>query len=232
MSTGKTLPGYESLSDLEAALYNVLKEILDKNVIFYLNSEFFGLCCRKLRAPELDVYRGLYSLIYQKFIVPGTSLTRDRVLENSTRQQILASIEKYPGIHIRGLCSALNKRIGVILAHLEVLETFGFIRNKKFSSFKPTLLFLKDFPETYDTLFLVLKNANAWRILQLLSAQQLTMTELSSRLELHHSTIQYHLARLERLDLVFRMVGDHSTKFTFNKAKLEFFTRFSELYLK
>jgi len=229
---GKTASGNETLSDLEAALYNTLKEILGKNVVFYFNAEFIDLCCRKVRAPELDVYKALYSLIYQKFIVPGTSLTRERVLENPTRKHILTSLKNSPGIHIRGLCSALNKRIGVILAHLEVLETFGFIRSKKFSPFKPTLLFLKEFPDTYDAFFLITKNQNALNILRLLTNLQLTVTELSSRIQVHHSTIQYHLDRLERLDLVIRMVGDHITKFTFNKSKLEFFTKFSELYLK
>ncbi len=232
MSMGRIATGYDNLADLEAAIYNVLKEVLEKKIIFYFNTEFIELCCRKVRSSEFEVYKALSSLIHRKYIVPGTSLTKEKVLANPTRKQMYVNVQDTPGIHIRELCTAVNKRIGIILAHLEVLETFGFIRTKKFSNFKITLLFVKDFPEDYDIYFLITKNESARRLLQLLTHQQLTISELSSSLGLHYSTVQYHLKRLERLDLVIRMVGDHITKFIFNKAKLASFTEFSEVYLE
>lgn len=150
----------------------------------------------------------------------------DEILTNPTRKQILFLIQNYPGMHIRELCSFMNKKVGTIMAHLRILEATDYIRTKNFENFKPTLLFLKNYPDTYDLFFLIKKNINAYQLLQLLINNQFTITELSSHLDLHHSTIQYHLDKLERLNLIIRITEDQVTKFTFNKDYLNLFQEF------
>ncbi len=226
---GKATQGDESLSDLEVTIYNHLQEMLQHNVVFYINAELIELCCKKFHTSEVEIYKTLYSLIQRKFIVPGTSLTKDKVMANSTRLQIFNIIKKVPGIHIRGICKDLNKRIGVILAHLEVLKSFGIVRSKKYSSFKHVLLFSSDFTENYDVFFLVTKNANASTILNLLYETELTLSDLTTHMGVHHSTIQYYLERLERLDLIIRLEINNTSKYSFNPLKKTAFQEFKRL---
>jgi predicted transcriptional regulator len=83
------------------------------------------------------------------------------------------------------------------------------------------LFFLQEFPDTYDDFFFVMKNETERRIIQNLLNQCLTLTELSSLLNLHHSTIQYHLQKLTNLQIITSTPINSQTKYTFNEAKLK-----------
>ncbi|NVM30150.1 MAG: ArsR family transcriptional regulator [Candidatus Helarchaeota archaeon] len=225
MSIGK-LAVNNGLTDFEEVIFNSIKEILSKKVVFQIDPEFVEHCSHKVKASEIEIYQSLYSLLQRKYIVPGSALTKEQVLENQNRALIYNTIYDRPGMHIRELGMALNMSSGVIRAHLRVLELFGYIRRKGYASPKLTLLFSSDYPDTYDDYFLILKNKNDQQIVQLLLNKQLTVSELAASLGLHHSTIQYHLGKLERLDLIIRVEFGQIIKYTFNKVKLDSFTDF------
>lgn len=225
MLKGKTT-ALDDLTDLEEAIYEIIKKVLNKNVIFQINSDLIEFCCQKVKLPEYKVYQILFSLLRRKFIVPGSSLTKEQILENQNRALIFKQIQEKPGMHIRELCSILGKTSGVIRAHLEILENFDYIRRKTYDNPKLTLLFLKDYPEVYDDYFLIIKNENDQRIIQLLINKLSTISELSTQMGVHHSTIQYHLEKLERLNLIVSVQTDQNSKYTFNRAKLDTFTKF------
>ncbi len=214
------------LTDFEEVVFDSIKKILTKNVVFEFNTEFLEHCYQKVKASEIEIYQTLYSLLQRKYIVPGSSLTREQILENQNRMLIYNTIYDRPGMHIRELCMALNMSSGVVRAHLRVLELFGYIRRKTYISPKLRLLFSSDYPDTYDDFFIIMKNENDQRIIQSLLRNQLTVTELSSQLELHHSTIQYHLEKLERLDLIIRIQSEQIIKYAFNEVKMDSFTDF------
>ncbi|MDD1776996.1 MAG: helix-turn-helix domain-containing protein, partial [Candidatus Helarchaeota archaeon] len=182
------------------------------------------------KVSEISVSEALYTLVKQKLIMPCSALTRAQILENPSRALIYQAIQKQPGIHMRELCQTLEKSIAVILAHLKVLENFDFIRKKRYTSPKFISFFLKDFPETYDDYFIMWKNENSQRILKLLSNQELTLTELASQLAVHHSTVQYHLDRLENFGFIIRTSGTPAIKYTFNQTKLKPYQEFVTLY--
>ncbi len=207
------------LSDIEEIIFNSIKEILNSKTVFQFNSEFIEHCSQKVKASEIDIYQALYSLLQRKYIVPGSALTKEKVLENQNRTLIYNTIYNRPGMHIRELGATLNLSSGVVRSHLRVLETFGYIRKKSYSTPKLTVLFSSDYPDTYDDYFVVMKNETDQVIIEKLIANQLTVTELSSNLGVHHSTIQYHLEKLQRLDLVIRVESDQSIHYTFNQAK-------------
>jgi predicted transcriptional regulator len=221
-----------NLTALEQEVLDNIKNLLKRNVTFQLDSHFFDSCLQKAKAPEIEVNRAIYSLLERKIIVPGSALNAQQILENETRALIYDTIINKPGIHIRELCAQLNKSSGVVRAHLEVLEAFDFIRRKNYAPPKLSLLFAKDFPDTFDDYFLIMKNENDQQIIRLLISKEYTLTELSSKLNLHHSTIQYHLEKLETLNLIIRLSEENTIKYTFNKTRLETFMQFLDGIIK
>ena len=229
MSKGKTTE-LDVLTDFEEEVYERIKEILSKNVVFQIDSELVDLCCQKVKTSELKVYTTIYSLLQRKFIVPGSTLTKADILTNENRALIYNQIKEMPGIHIRELCSFLGKSSGVVRAHLRVLENFEYIRRKSFTSPRLTLLFTKEYPDIYEDYFVLMKNENDQQIIQLLIKNHLlTVSELSKQMGVHHSTIQYHLEKLERLNFVINVkLDENTTKYAFNQSKLETLMKFLE----
>ncbi len=220
------------LNRLEESTLNIIKRLLKKHETFQFNPIFIELCCHELKASEMEIYKAIYSLLQQKIIVQGSTLTRDQILENQSRALIFETIQNQPGIHIRELFMQVKLCSNVVRTHIKVLEKFNYIRRKKYISPKLTLLFRKDFPELYDDFFVITKNENDLLITQRLLNQNLSVTELSNALELHHSTIQYHLKKLEQLGLIIEIQEDNTNKYTFNIAKLNDFKEFNIKFLK
>ncbi len=226
------IPQLEELTSHEEVILARIKEILDKNIGFYIDSEIVDYCRQKSKSSEFQVYKTLYSLIQRKIIVPGSTLTKEDVLKNENRALIFNQIKEKPGMHIRELSSVVNKSSGVVRAHLQVLENFQYIRKKTYTNPRLTLLFTSDYPDLYDDFFVVTKNENDQRIIQLLINNLTTISELSTQLGVHHSTIQYHLEKLESLNLVLHIALDkNTTKYIFNKTRLDSFMMFLERIL-
>jgi predicted transcriptional regulator len=156
-------------------------------------------------------------------------LTREEILENTTRTSIFKIVQATPGIHIRELCQKIEANNSVIRSHVKVLEAFNYIRRKTYLNPKITLLFTKEFPEKYDDYFVIWKNEIARQIIQLLLHEKLNISDLSFQLNVHHSTIQYHLEKLSSFNLVLKQQEGQSTKFTFNNEKLEDLDKFLAL---
>jgi len=217
-------------TELEENVLNTIKTLLKKHTVFQFDASFISFCSRKLKVSEMRICEAIYVLVKQKLIMPGSALTRSQILDNPSRALIYQTIQKQPGIHIRELCQTLEKSVGVILAQLKVLENFDYIRKKRYASPNLILFFQKDFPETYDDFFLVWKNENSQRIMQLLLNQELTLTEISTKITLHHSTVQYHLERLENFSCIVRIPRNQAIKYTFNTTRLKLFQEFLTLY--
>ena len=230
MSKGKTSIEIE-LNDVESSVFNCIKSLLLKNEVFQMNSEFINYCIKNTKLPEERINAAIFSLLYRKMIVMGTTLTRNEVLQNENRLLIYQQIQSTPGIHIREICNKLSKSNGVIRAHLKVLETFDFIRRKNYTNPKFSLLFLKEQDEKYDDFFLIMKNGNDQKILKLLIRNTLTLSEMANALEVHHSTIQYHIEKLVNLNLIVQQQFDHERKYSINKIRLENFIEFLDHFI-
>ncbi len=220
----------QHLTEFEESVLSIIKELLQKHIVFQFNSTFIDSCLQKLQVSEMRVYTAIYSLLRRKLIVHGSTLTRDQILENPSRALIFEKIQNHPGIHIRELCKTVDLSNTVVRTHLKVLESFNHIRRKKYTTPKLVLLFPHDFPQTYDDFFVVSKNQNDQLIIQYLINTQLTLTDLSSRLNLHHSTIQYHLKKLGQLNLVLPIKDENGVRYTFNKALLGMLREFLETF--
>lgn len=221
-----------NLSEFEGKVLMLIKKLLKKHNTFQFDATFIDFCTKEIKCSELDVYYAIYSLVQQKILVSGSTLTRDEILDNSARARILAFIKDQPGIHIRELCKTLNLGNGAARTHLMILENFDFIRIKKYIHPKFVLLFPKDFSEKFDDFFLAVKNENDRHIIECLLTQPLTVTELSTQLDLHHSTIQYHLKKLGDLNLIASTLINQVKKYAINEAKLNDLSNFIKKFFR
>jgi len=210
-----------NLNEFEEAVVVTIKELLKKQLVFQLNTTFIDFCTQKLKVPAIEIYKIVYSLVQRKVLVPGSTLTRDEILENSTRTSILKIVQTNPGIHVRELGQKIEVNNSVVRSHLKVLEAFNYIRRKNYLNPKITLLFTKEFPEKYDDYFVIWKNETDRQIIQLLLHEKLNISDLSLQLNVHHSTIQYHLEKLFNFNMLLKQLDGQSIKFTFNTKKLE-----------
>lgn len=219
---------FQNFIDLQDKVLNIIKELLKKRKVFQFDTTFIDFCQKKLKTSDMEVYKAIYSLIHRKIIVPGSALTRDHILKNPSRASIYKMIQNQPGVHIRQLCALLDIDSMIIRVHIEILVKFNFIRTKIYT--KLVLLFPSEFPETYDDFFYITKNENDRKIVHYLLNQQLTLSELSTQLGLHHSTVQYHLKKLEQLNLIYQIQANYSNRYTINSAKLDDLNEFIKKY--
>ena len=219
LSEAKTLS--HNLNEFEEAVIATIKDLLKKNFVFQFNTTFIDFCAQKLKVPTIEIYKIVYSLVQRKVLVPGSTLTREQILENSIRTSILKLVQANPGIHVRELCQKIEANNSVVRSHLKVLEAFNYIRRKNYLNPKITLLFTKEFPEKYDDYFVIWKNETDRQIIQLLLHEKLNISDLSLQLNVHHSTIQYHLEKLSNFNMLLKQLDGQSIKFTFNTKKVE-----------
>ena len=212
--------------DLADLILDSLKGLQKKQITFELNSKLIECCRERLKAPEMEIYKVLYSLLNQKIIVPSSTLSRDVILEDPNRAFIYETIQNHPGIHIHELSALIGLNSSVIRSHLMLLEHFEYIRRKIYEPPKVILLFQKDFPETYDDFFLIRKNENDRRIIQLLLIRQLTLPKISSQLNLPQNVVKFHLQKLESLKVIIRITKDHFITYTFNPTRIDSYSSF------
>lgn len=143
----------------------------------------------------------LEKFIRKKIFVPGSRLTRETVLNNMKRSEIYQLITALPGLNLSQILSHLNlgQRLGYW--HLRVLKKFEFIRERKIMKYN--LYFHHDFPRGKESIIFFLRNSNAFRIYLCLKVHPLNTNMLSKILEVHYTTVQYHLNHLEQNELVF-----------------------------
>jgi predicted transcriptional regulator len=189
----------ETFTENQRIIYEIAKEYLQKHPNF-AKDELFAVCKRTSKLPDKEIMTILDYFIHKKVFVAGSRLTSENVLRNEIRNQICDFITKNPGINFTQILT--KYRIGPYEGrwHLEMLKKFGFIREQKFEKYSS--YFHKNFPQDKDLIVFILRNANAVKIYSCLKDQPFKLTDLSNILELHHSTIQYYLQKLQKVNLI------------------------------
>ena len=149
----------------------------------------------------------LKHLIRKKYIIPGTKLTKDDILEVPLRAEIFKYIINNPGTNINEIMNNLNIGSNQILWHLKFLEKFQFIRFIKVGNQKVSFNFEMD--KKYDIMYFYLRNKNIRKIIKLLENEKkgLNSTKISKILNMHYYTTMKYLEILNNLKLI-SMVGE------------------------
>lgn len=134
--------------------------------------------------------------------VNGTAkLTLGDVFDNNNRKKIIREILEEPGIHYKELFRRCNIASGQLQWHLMVLEEFEIIENKiigQYSSFLPITAVNFDLTEIE-----LKKSKTTYEILQIIEQNpKITASNLSKQLKLKKNTINYHVDKLIKRNLI------------------------------
>ncbi|MFX1297050.1 MAG: hypothetical protein ACFFD2_19635 [Promethearchaeota archaeon] len=188
-----------SLTENQRTIYEIAKVYLRKNPHFTFN-ELLIVCKRVSKLSDQEIIKILGHFIRKKFFVQGSRLTRDNILKNETRNQICEYISQNPGSNFTQILTHFKLGPYANRWHLEMLKKFGFVREQKFSRYK--VYFDNNFPKDKDIVTFILRNKNIFKIYSILKNNPLNPTNLSKVLDLHHSTVQYHLNKLLKNNMV------------------------------
>ncbi|MFX1450185.1 MAG: winged helix-turn-helix transcriptional regulator, partial [Promethearchaeota archaeon] len=107
------------LSPIEEKIIKIANE-LTKNKPLNLE-ELYSIAIKEIKESKNDISQAIYQLILNNFIIEGSKITKDMVLENNTRNAIFEYIYEKPGSHLREIRDILNLSPRLVSWHLKML---------------------------------------------------------------------------------------------------------------
>ena len=174
---------------------------------------------RELNYSKIEISNAINQLYLKKYIVVGSRLTRNQVLQNATRKKVYDYLRLHIGAHIREIREKLSITPHVLNWHLNMLENFEYIYRIKF------LKYVNFFPTNFNKndvfSFLVLKNKNSLQIFKIILKNPFIRFEsLKNNLNLQKSIISYHLDNLIKYELVFTQQTNNTVFYGINHDKI------------
>lgn len=125
-------------------------------------------------------------------------------LDQNTRFRIFNLISEDEGIHLREVCRKLDKKMGVIQYHINVLEKAGLINSIKDGRYRRFFLnHNPNFDLKRSLIISVLKREPSFKILQfLLENDKVYHNDLTNLLKISSQAITWHIKRLYGYDLI------------------------------
>jgi predicted transcriptional regulator len=200
----------ETLSPIEGEIYNLLTnrylkrhreinlQILLPFCFKHLNKDF---------SPNL-ITEALHNLISKHYLIKGSSLSRDDILNNPVRKNLLQFIRINPGCYNRQIRRELNIGSNEFNWHIGMLEKFGLVKRVQFDrsfGFYESRQFMGHEYDLY-----LLQNEKVQKILDYLHKKRGTLSQIAKLLDMHYSTVQKYLEILtERQLLKSKMYAKH-----------------------
>ncbi len=211
------------LTENQRKIYEIARNYLQKKPNFTIN-DLLSVCSKESWLSDEEILKILNRFIKKKVIVPGSRLTRETVLKNETRNNLYQFISENPGYNITRILT--HFKVGPYTGrwHLEILKKFGFIKEVKFSIYK--IFYHINFPKDKEILVFLIRNKNSFHIYLSLINNTLNPTQLSKILNLHYTTIQFHLKKMLQSKLVIEI--DYNT-FSVNTDFLSFLGQYYDL---
>ena len=139
-------------------------------------------------------------MINKRYFIQGSTLSRDDILQNPVRYEILQFIRVNPGCYNRLVRWKLNIGSNEFNWHLGMLEKFGFIKRMRFDHNFGYFENRSYMGHEYD-LFL-LQNDKVAKIIVFLQSTKGTLSQIAKLLDMHYSTVQKYLGILEQRELI------------------------------
>ena len=195
---------FEPLTPLENEVYDVLREYLNKNNQFSIKATL-PYCYSKLSKEysQKQIAMTMTSLIQKRYIIQGSSLSREDILSNHVRKEIYKFIQINPGAYNRLIRRELNLGSHEFNWHVGMLEKFNFIKkiqfNRRFGYYQKRSYM----DHEYDLFLLQIEKVND--IIRFLDKNEGTVSQISSGIEMHYSTVRKYVKELCDRNLVFEM---------------------------
>ncbi len=190
--------------------------------------KLYSICCKELSISNIEVKEALDFLYSNRYIVENSRLYfKEDLLKNETRKAIYLLIKARPGIYFTKILKILDIGPHVARWHINILKKFRYIRENKFTRYK--VFFLSESPAEWDVKFSILSNDTTTSIFRkFFNHSILTIAELSESLDLHYTTIQYHLTKLQNAELIVETREAGLLKYTLTSNSPEFLAHFKQ----
>ncbi len=205
-------------SGIEGSMFKLAVDLINQTNRPLKIGDLFTLATSRLGLPSTQVNAAIYGLIKKKLIVEGSKLTYQDILANPLRAQIADHVMKNPGSHVRDIRRAMNIDNAESAWHLKMLEKFGYLRCKRFGKY------LAYYPanlaeSAYDEILCIIRQDTTYQVLyDVFSTPNSSLPEISTRLAMNPSTVQYHVDKLLKLNVIYAATdpASNGSRFTVN----------------
>ncbi len=180
-------------------IYEITKSYLEKHPHFTID-ELYSICKRNSNFDDTLIIKTLEQFFRKKIFVPGSRMTKENILDNANRKEIYDYIAENPGVNFSQILNQFGLGPHAGRWHLEMLNKFQFIKTKKHSIYKT--FFTREFPDDKEIPVFLLRNSNIMNIYRLIKTEPLNTNDLAKILDLHYSTVKYHIKRLLKNKLI------------------------------
>lgn len=207
----------------EQEVYKHVKKYLEKKPLFSIE-EILGVLTQRLRNNEKlnrnRIEKIIKDFIKKNYIILGSKIVKENVLETELRKEINEFIEKNPGIHLTELINSLEIGSHQALWHLKFLKKFDLIKSMKMGNKKA--FFPKDLKEEDCKACFYLRNDKVNKIIEALNdSDSIGPTKISEVSELHFNTVKNYLDVLLELGLITETEDEKNKEYRLNKKTYE-----------
>ncbi len=209
--------------DTKNILADLIQEILGKGKIVDFKALVshikYTVSKSSLNINDDGIKHIIKSLLENNYIVQGSRLTRNNVLNNLNRKKIHDTIIQNPGLYRNKLAKKLQLSNHVVGWHVNILLKFNFIKkemvNKHEIYYDSTLNSINT-----KVCYLLAKNISQEIINYILYESNIgiTKTRISNTLNIHYSIIGKYINDLEEVDILEKKKLPNQTLYFLNET--------------
>jgi len=146
----------------------------------------------------------LYIIVFMTNVQNFNLFPSQEKLNQSTRQQIYDVITQNEGIHLREICRALNRKMGVIQYHIYVLESSNLISSMKDGRYKRFFVNHQDSPEEQVVIALLHRETTAkvLNIIHEMNGKGVSHSAIAKELNSSSQAITWHIQKLAEANVI------------------------------
>ncbi len=187
-------------SPIEQKILAIVDRLVKKNQFIKIK-DLFAIAKKELKFDEVEIERAIWSLVSKKYIVDGKKFTKETILANKKRQEILKFIINNPGANVRAVRGEMDTGAYLTSWHLQMLQKFGYIWKKSFKN--QILIFPYLIKESDYEAFIVLKDEKSFAINEFIFEREtITVQDVMKQFDLNQGTAQSYLDNLLSTDLI------------------------------
>lgn len=156
----------------------------------------------------------------KKYLVKGTKLTRDSILENQIRNKIFEYISNNPGTHQREIRNELNVTPYQAIFHLKMLEKFAYIKKSQIKN-RVAYFDAKIDPKFHEVVFNLKDQKNIEILKCILSETGIPLNEIVNKSHLKLQIVKKIILDLKKSDLIHEKIENGRLKYYPDNKKVE-----------
>jgi predicted transcriptional regulator len=178
----------------------------------------------KIREIVVGVFLSMFLFIAHIAYSPQRRrINEAELLENELRGQIVdfLGIKGVQGAHLREIQRKVGCGISSLLWHLQALDDFNLITHEKIGKYHIFYLVGAKSVQISE-IALALKSDVAKELCRVLIRKRkpLSLSKISQEIDVHHSSIQHHIKRLEELGIIIILREKKRSKYTIGPKRL------------